>query len=315
MTYGMISIFYLLIQMNVILMRITRKALISALLILSVIPLVLVPSVNSQTYTTITTWSTVRGQVTSTQYSRYVVGTTTATLTVTDTIFDETFTVKGVSAGYCYHHRFIYDGLAGERLQGKWISNYIINFYIMSQSDYGNFKYCAQTHPSYITLENAVGDSIDWVVPQDGKLYFIFENYARASAASVERTVTFTLYKVYAQSTTSLLYSTASTAILYTTVQTLSSVSISQVSQPFALSGNNLLFIGLTILVVVFVLIILLMRKRRASTSRVTTAIKSKEEPRREGRKEKEETKFCINCGAELPLRAKFCNKCGATQQ
>jgi ribosomal protein L40E len=25
-------------------------------------------------------------------------------------------------------------------------------------------------------------------------------------------------------------------------------------------------------------------------------------------------TQFCINCGAELPPKSKFCNKCGSAQ-
>ncbi len=223
------------------------------LLLFSAISLLVGPVVNSQTFTTITTWSTVTSQLTSTRYSSYPVGTTTIVASmVTKTSFPATrFTLEGMASGRISSSEYrYYDGFEGERLQGKWESNYPINFYI---------KIVGLTSET-LTAQDSTSYSIDWTFPKSGQVVFVFENRPTLSDSSKERTVTLTVYKVGAQSTTSIVYSTTSTIIVHSVTQTFSSVFVSQVSQ----SWNNL-FGGLLTVVVIVVLVFVVYWRRRCA--------------------------------------------------
>jgi hypothetical protein len=174
---------------------------------------------------------------------------------VTKTTFPATrFTVHGIAPGMksTSEYRY-YDGLEGERLQGKWESNYPINFYLKSLG----------LTSATSTVQNSTSYSFDWAFPKSGEVVFVFENTQTLPDSSKKRTVTLTVYKVDAQSTTSTVYSTTSTVIVYPVTQTLSTVSISQVSQPPAVSGNILLFGGLLTVVAIVLLVFLVKRSRR----------------------------------------------------
>lgn len=66
--------------------------------------------------------------------------------------------------------------------------------------------------------------------------------------------------------------------------------------------SQNTLLLAIVGVVVVLVIVALLVRR---SSSRKSKPTPSKQKPA---------GTFCINCAAPLPLGAKFCNKCGATQ-
>lgn len=236
-------------------MQLSGKVISSVLLFFSVVTLVVGPAVNSQAFTTITTWSTLTSQVTSTRYSTYPVGTTTiVTSMVTKTTFPATrFTVQGMAPGMVSTSEYrYYDGLKGERLQGKWESNYPINFYIKSLG----------LASATLTVQDSMSYSFDWAFPQSGEVAFIFENRQTLPDSSKARTVTLTVYKVDAQSTTSTVYSTTSAVITYQVTETLSTVTISQVSPP-AVSENILLFGGLLTAVAIVVLVLAVRSRRR----------------------------------------------------
>jgi ribosomal protein L40E len=220
----------------------------------------------------------------------------------------ETVTVEGVQPRKCFTFSFIYTkASAGERLQGKWTSNYAINFYVMSESDYARYRYCGRPESSYLTVEWQTSYSLDWVVPQDGPVRFIFENYAQGTDMSVERIVTFTLYKVGPLAIASTLYTTVAIPSVDTTTVTLTSISYSTLPSSM-LAGANWITLSLLAAVVLgaIVLAFLLTRRTRLATAK---------ESRPSGAETIVEKVFCINCGAELPARSKFCNKCGSSQQ
>ncbi len=229
----------------------------SILLLFSVISLVVGPAVNSQTFTTITAWSTVTSQVTSTRYSSYAISTTTVTgqLVTMITFPVKQFMVGGMAPGQKSSGvQYYYDGSMGERLQGKWESDYPINFYIKP------LGLISEPEGGYLTVQGGMSYSFDWAFPRSGTVAFVFENNEMLSDSSKARIVTFAVYKVDVQSTTSLVYSTTGTVIVYPVTQTFSSVFISQVSE----SGNNLLSGGL-LTVVIVVLVFLVIRSRRRS--------------------------------------------------
>jgi hypothetical protein len=282
---------------------ITSKQFWSTLLILAVTVLVLPSMASSQSLTTITSLTTVTRQTTSTSYRTVAVRTTTAT--ATSAIYtQETFTVQGVKPRECFGIYFVYDALAGEKLQGKWTSNYVINFYVMSESSHKQFKHCGQPGPTYITVEMERSYSLNWVVPTDGTVYFEFENYASGSDIASARTVTFELYKV--GPTTQVVYSTTSAHLTLGATATLRSVSYSTIHSP--LEGITqplpLTAIGVIAGILAVVAIVAIpKRQKRAVPPKPTEPSEPKEEKR-----------FCINCGAELPFGSKFCNKCGVAQ-
>jgi ribosomal protein L40E len=312
MTYGMTSVFFTKADdWNETL--ITSK-LLSALLLLAVSALVLTPMAGSQSLTTITSLTTATSLMKSTSYHTFAVQTTTATSTVTSAIYTAgTFTVQGVKPRQCFGTYFTYDALAGEKLQGKWTSNYVINFYVMPESSYAKFKYCGQPGSTYITMEMATSYSLSWVVPTDGRVYFYFENYASGSDTASARTVTFELYKIGPASRTSLIYSTTSAQMTLESTAILTSVLYSTLNQPVVLqtgtaapsmSPTALMIIGIVIGIIAVAVIVAISKRKRATATSSKTPLAEK----------REERGFCINCGAELPPSSKFCNKCGSSQ-
>jgi ribosomal protein L40E len=284
------------------------RALLSVLLVVSACFLVQMQIAGGQSYSVSTSSSTRTQQVTIPIYSVSTVATSTQTVTGTRTVFSlTTFVVQGVQPRACWRYRFSFNATAGDRLLGNWASNYVINFYIMSDSDYAQFKYCGVPHGSYLTIDMAKSYSIDWTVPKDGRLNFLFENYAEGSDVESDRTVTFALQKIGALSSTSTVLTTLSLPSVYSTTVTAISLYTTQIpplSAITASSGSLMTVLGVVVIILVaVVLLFLLTRTKGAKTKPVapkmaTTTQKS----------------FCINCGAELPANSKFCNKCGTAQ-
>jgi hypothetical protein len=281
------------------------KPFTTACLLLAVVFLVMMPMAGSQTITTLTSLTTATLQTTSTSYGTATVGTTAATSTGTAALFSlTTFTVDAAQPRKCYLFYFPYDGLAGEKLQGKWTSNYVINFYVMSESNYNQFKYCGQPGSTYITSEMATSYTLNWVVPKDGTLYFVFENYAAGSDVASARTVSFELFRVGPQSSTSILYSTTSAELVLTTVATSTAMMYSTIQTPLgrATSPYLLAAVGVIVGVLIVVALVFALRKRTGAVKPAKPA------------EMKEAKRFCINCGAELASGVKFCSKCGTPQ-
>jgi len=266
-----------------------------------------------QSYSTITTLTTTTKQVTVPIFSQSAATTTTLTRTGTSTIYSLTsFTVQGAEPRKCYIRSFSYDASAGDVMQGKWTSNYVINFYILSASDYGTYKTCEQPlgrSSTYLAVSWATSYSLNWVVPESGTVYFVFENYATGSDTSVERTVSFTLYKIGALASASTLYTTVGIPSVDTTTVTLTSISYSTLPSSVLASANWITLLAAVVVVVGAILLVLLLTRR----ARLTKA-KAKES-RPSGAEKIAGKVFCMNCGAELPSRSKFCNKCGSSQQ
>jgi hypothetical protein len=306
MTYGMGSVFIANAN-DYCHMLFTRRGSLSALLLLSVTVLALTPMAGSQSLTTITSLTTTTRQSTSTSYSTTAVTTATLTSTVNETVFSQTtFTVKAAEPRRCYTYHFTYDALAGERLQGRWTSNYVLNFYVMSKSNYAEYKYCARPGPTFLKATMARSYSLNWVVPENGTLYFVFENYATGSMLSEARTVSFEMYALGPQSSTSVQYSTASAVSVLVSTVTLSSVYYSTVQSPTEgiTSSTTLLVIGLVVGILIVIAILIVAKRQKRTVGPKT------EKPTNVGK----EKRFCTNCGAELPPGSKFCNKCGSTQ-
>jgi hypothetical protein len=285
------------------------KALLSALLIMSACFLLQIQIAGGESVSTITSLTTKTQQITVPIYSQSPTATTTLSETGTSTLFSlTTFTVQAVQPHTCWYYDFYYNASAGDRLQGEWTSSYVINFYIMSDSDLAQFKYCGGKHPSYLAVQMTKSYSLDWRAPKDETLHFVFENYAQGSDLASNRIVTFALHKFGALPYASTFYTTVYIPSTHATTVTTSSLYYS--TQPSPLSGitaggNSWATAIIIVVVLAAIVLAFLVRRRRKPV-----------EPRPSTPKVEEPTQklFCINCGAELRPKSKFCDKCGTAQ-
>jgi hypothetical protein len=192
-------------------------------------------------------------------------------------------------------------------VQGKWASDYVLNFYILSESNYAKWKYCGDPGSTYVTVEMAKSYTVNFVLPITGTIYFAFENYAAGSDTASSRTVTFSLYRMGVQSVTSTLYSTWRSEIAFGMTSTVISLQYSTI-QPVLGGGSSYLIILIAAVLAVVIIAAIVMASRRKEGRRASV------EQKRAEPVTGVEKQFCVNCGAELALNSKFCTKCGTQQ-
>jgi ribosomal protein L40E len=240
------------------------------------------------------------------------VGTTTQTSTVTATE-SVTFTIPELSPNYCYY-TYVNDTFkAGVRLLGKVTTNSVMDFYVMSSAQYQAFRrsHCGDTVPAYVSAQSVASSySLDWTVPVDDMYYFVFYNYAPSGQGAGQVVGTFALQEPMIQVATFTLKSTSSGSNVLAITKTMSSVFSSTIVQPSMPSMELLLGI-IVILAALAGIVVVAFQRRGKSRSQLTAEVTRKPEATIKPGKD---TKFCINCGAELPSTSKFCNKCGSAQ-
>ena len=144
------------------------------------------------------------------------------------------------------------------------------------------------------------------------------DTYDLGAAADELRAAGYTPLVTATASVTSTAVSTSITSTLETTTGSLATtatgtqsitMSTTQSELITQLGQNNLAILGSVLLVAVAVTLVVL-RRRKAKPS-IPKTTEAKKDVREEKLAEKV---YCINCGAELPTRSKFCNKCGSSQ-
>jgi hypothetical protein len=265
---------------------------------------------SQQGLTTITSWTTMAGQVTSTSYRTFAVTTTSITSLSTDSHY-YTFTIPAQLARHCY---FIYANItfkAADRVVGKvTVDSNTIDFYVMSRGQLVAFNHSpcdqAQDATAYVKALDIKSYVLDWVVPSDGEYDFVFSSYS-ASMPKPKITGAFSVQYILSQLVASTVYSKASTTIQSATTRTISSVYYSTVQSPLdsITSPVSLLIIGVIVGIIVVVALVVVPKREKTRARAERTGGPSRTE---------KEKSFCINCGAELPLKSKFCNKCGSPQ-
>jgi hypothetical protein len=285
-------------------MKPTQGILIPLLLLVSVIALLPISMVVSQTTT-----------ITKTSYSRYSV---TTTATSTNSIFYSAPFDLGKHQLYtCYYRYYKLDptGLQGARIFGAVITNSTMDFYIMTQDQYleftqGSARSCRAIGTKFLVKELGITSAyqINWIVPSSsGSYYFIFANsYARDATVQfglwTENPVTMQVATSKAVLSTEMQTRTPTQP----TVATTSSAyySTEQSLPDWTKSPIALAIIGLIVGIIIVVAIVAVPKHEKK-----TPATK-----RRRPSEIEQEKGFCINCGAELPPNSKFCNKCGTAQ-
>ena len=266
---------------------------------------------SSQNFTTTTSWTTVTTVVTSARHST-LVATTVMTGTATRTLLTDTetsFTVEAATSGGCHYRHVTYDAVAGQRLVGDLTSDKPLNFYLMSKNQFVRYGQaaCGEKVDAYLFIAETKSYTLDWVVPQDGAYYFIFENYGSARNQDVKGT--FALYEVLLQPTTLTVYSTASAEIEYTTTMSLSSVYSTQISQPFSIVENQTVVIAVLLFAVLFGLVFVTLRRKARKMSHVPAA-----RPVAAPSSPVQGQAFCENCGKPIRAGSTFCPVCGDQQ-
>jgi hypothetical protein len=258
----------------------------------------------SQSLTTITSWTTVTGQVTSTSYRTFAVATTSVTSTSTAT-HNYTFTIPAQLARHCYFTYWNATFRAGDRVVGKVIvvSN-TIDFYIMSNAQLQSFNHspCDEEGTGYVKALDIKSYVVDWVVPADGEYNLVFFSYS-PSVSKPKITGFFAVQYMHSQLVASTVYSQTGATTVSTSTRTLTSVYYSTVQNPLGgiASPLSLIIVGVIVGIIVVVVAVVAFPKRRKG-------------PGAKPLETKEQKRFCINCGAELPANSKFCNKCGSAQ-
>jgi ribosomal protein L40E len=277
-------------------------------LILSVFLLLLTSPVGSQSLTTVTSWTTATGEVTSTSYTTFAAGTTSIT-SVTTSIYSNSFTLPAELPRICYFSYVNVTSLkAGERLVGKVVVDYPLDFYVMSKAQFSQLprSHCDEEHPALLKASSVKSYTLDWVVPSDGNYYLVFFSY-NPSFPQPKITGSLTLQFAESQLIVSTLYTTSSDAVVSATTKTVSSEYYSTVQEAL---GGSTSYLMLLAIVVVAALIVgaFVMASRRKKPKSVSAEQKGSQAAVRA------EKQFCVNCDAQLALGSKFCNKCGSAQ-
>ena len=271
--------------------------MLSALLVLSAILLLYLPTVLSQNATT----------VTSTQFSYYSM-TTVFTSSSTALAFNP-FTVPGHSGTSCYYKYSAWDstGFEGKEILGSLMSDNKIDFYVMTPGQFSSFqavsgRTCQSMQGGGLVFALGVTSyDLDWVVPTSGgTYYFVFFNaYAKDATINLavwaENQVT-----TLAEATTTIVW-TETQSVTPTLTQTTASQTQTSTTQASMTGGLD--YVAVIAVVLILAIIAAVALRRRGTKPLPPIAPK-----------EASQKRFCINCGAELPLTVKFCPKCGSAQ-
>ena len=237
-----------------------------------VLSIATIPSVLSQTATTVTSILTTTGAFTWTSFSSTVVGTATIISNQTSAIISSTTnTVAVMGPNYCTWSYWTISVLPGTSEVTGTIgpSSFRIGFYIMNPQQFGNLRTevsasCSGPFTSEVAVESITSTySLDWQNPAAGSYYVVFFN---SGGSSFPITTPFFLVATSTQEQTSTIYSATGAEVTGPTTQTITSLQTSQLtaSSPFtSIPGFpwESLFVGFLV-----GLAILILRPRKNST-------------------------------------------------
>jgi hypothetical protein len=284
-------------------------------LLFSIVPTLFVVQTFSQSYTTATTQMTTVNYVSTTNTQTTPVSSYATTSSITTTIA-ESWTQSAVDARHCWVQYYRINLDAGQALIGTIKADQIdsIVLYFLSEQQVNSWKaakprYCNpeenQVSPIWYagTPDTHVTEAtLRYTAARAGLYYLVVETYYNKPVG-----ISVNLAIQFGQTTTVVLYQTVFSTAVYSYAQTMTSERVEQVSAQAMSnlgSGSMLLVIILVVAILgAFVVVLAVRSSRRRSTPPTT--------PREQIDTSK---RFCISCGAMLPLQAKFCDKCGSTQ-
>jgi hypothetical protein len=292
-----------------------KNRLFVIVLLFSIVPTLFVVQAFSQSYTTVTTKMTTSNYVSTTNTQTTPVSSYATTNTIKTTIADS-WTQSAVDARHCLVEYYPINLDAGQALIGtiKADQKDSIVLYLLSEQQVNTWKaasprYCNpeenQVSPIWYsgTVDTHVTEAtLKYTAAGAGLYYLVVETYYYKPVG-----ISVNLATQFGETTTVVLYQTVFSTAVYSFTQTMTSELIEQLSAQATSnlgSGSMLLVIILVVAVLGALIVVLAVRSSRRRSGPPAT-------PRAQIDTSK---RFCISCGAELPLQAKFCNKCGSTQ-
>jgi len=238
------------------------------------------PSVSSQTFTTLTSIFATTGVFTSTSYATAVVGSTTLTATTNSAMISTTYTLAVYGKDYCNweNELNITVSVGTTQITGTiGPSSASESFYILTQQQYNDFVRAQQAGCNgYEGGEVDAGSlasayTLDWANPPPGFYYVVFYE----DSGTFPITTPFFLIATSAQAQTSMIFSVGATQVSAPTTETLTSLQVSQIptsssptsSAPTSISGFPWAPLLIVCLVGIAIVLIISTRKRRQKSS------------------------------------------------
>jgi hypothetical protein len=242
--------------------------------------------------------------------------------TSTSMAYSNTFSIQGAS-GYpdktCYYHAIeLGTGWEGTKLYGSVAATNGISFGILNSVQYNQYitgpgwrgAICKFTAQSVLSPGTRITQySFNWTVPNSDTYCFVFFN-----PNDVNVQITFDVWTIVVSTISSTSTRQSSTRLTPST-----QASVTQGNQPAQQaqpSASNLppvvLLVAAVIIIGIVIVGALVVSGRRAGKAQDRGVVRP--EVTQMPRQVEEGTQFCINCGAKLPPKSKFCNKCGTAQ-
>lgn len=277
--------------------------------------------------------------VTSTRIIPTNTAVTKVVVTHTSSILDGTYTIEPTSGKrvcyYVYWNLTLDAGDVHVSYDAKIDTEkgYDIDFWIFDESQWHTFesrKYCPSENTEIpAVFERSRGRAVSAYdsaiyIPTAGEYYFVFMSY---SGKPVSLTLNVSLLQHTELMSYSTMYSTQT--VISTVISTTENVFTTQTTSSSYTTPPDftMVIIGGAIVTIAIIVALLLMRRRRVPTPASTYQPPSPAPEVPQARAPVTPTlpplapgvqppvgKFCINCGAPLPVRATFCNKCGTKQ-
>lgn len=203
------------------------KILFSLLLVLSILAAFLAPTASSQSYTTLTSYSTA---TLTNFYQETIYQTSTTTFTAYGGGFD--VQSSSIFSTLCSEHvANIYNARAGDKMTGAFTATSPVTFYVLTTEQtvihladelrhhQNSFVYpdpCASTPDHLLEADSVASYSLDFTVPFDGDYVLLFVNHGPTTDA----TVSLMVYLEHEQSQSNTIFQTRTQPVIQTVLQT-----------------------------------------------------------------------------------------------
>jgi len=304
----------------------SRRVFVSLLLLLAIAPLFGLlsnaPTTQGQAFTTITAYTARPTTITSLRVSIIpITGTTTFTrsyattsgLTPPKTLISETVRVgiPGPKYGCNYASRG-FAAKKGQLVSVSLESDNEITLFVLTEKDYNIWVQKGKCIPEDFSFLQGgffiTSYDEQLLMENDGSYRFLFLNYGPHTAAIKLKAeivgVTYETASVVISQVVSLRYSTDTLTV--TTIATGTVVRTEQVG--LQLDQNSTVIIAVIVVAAVAVVAVVVLRRRGPGKPVAVAPMAPPVESQFVAKR------FCISCGAELPVGVNFCNKCGSKQ-
>jgi len=217
----------------------------------------------------------------------------------------ETIYLEAVTQAYCGRVDYRYLSLDKGQVHVAYHtdSEYRrVSFWMLNERDFDRWNHLRSCSEMMVFNEgiavkfNSASYEFTAMIPSSGVYYLAFLNYDKSNSATVTLDIDAGMQQ-------RVLTVTSQHVVRSTQTTEYPTQTVTSATQP---AGLGLLFFG-GVGLIILAAVVLSLSKRKKTPSATAPVASSTPTVASEG-------KFCINCGAPLPARATFCNKCGSKQ-